>query len=77
MIVGDVLIPYMIQHAFSHLTAYRMLLYSIVMERKSVGYRLSTTALRLLCALTETLGLSKTSVIEMAIRELAKRKGIK
>jgi hypothetical protein len=47
------------------------------MERKSVGYRLSTTALRLLCALTETLGLSKTSVIEMAIRELAKRKGIK
>jgi hypothetical protein len=47
------------------------------MERKAVGYRLSTSALRLLCLLSTALGLSKTSIVEMAIRELARRNRIK
>jgi hypothetical protein len=49
------------------------LLYIERMKRKSVGYRLSLDALKLLCSLARVLGLSKTSVIELAIRELAKR----
>jgi hypothetical protein len=43
----------------------------------SVGYRLTDGALKLLIALSESLGLSKTAVIELAIRELAKRNKIK
>ena len=58
------------------LTAYRVMRYCTSMERKPVSYRLSTEALRLLCLLSTALGLSRTSVIEMAVRELAKRKGI-
>ena len=40
-----------------------------------VSYRLSEEALRLLKALAEAKGLSMASVLEVAIRELAKREG--
>jgi len=46
------------------------------MDRNPTSYRLSTTALRLICRLAETLGLSQTAVVEMAVRELAKRNNI-
>jgi hypothetical protein len=45
-------------------------------NRTSVGYRLSEGALKLLFALSASLGLSKTAVIEIAVRELAKRNKI-
>ena len=40
-----------------------------------VSYRLSEEALRLLKALADAKGLSMASVLEVAIRELAKREG--
>jgi hypothetical protein len=46
------------------------------MERKPTSFRLSTTAMRLIVLLAESLGLSQTAVIEMAVRELAKRNKI-
>jgi hypothetical protein len=45
-------------------------------SRTSVGYRLSEGALKLIVALSAAMGLSKTAVIELAVRELAKRKKI-
>lgn len=50
--------------------------YYCIMDRKPTSFRLSTTALRLLCLLAESLGLSQTGVVETAIRELAKRNKI-
>ena len=46
------------------------------MERKPTSFRLSTTALKLLCILAEGMGLSQTGVVETAVRELAKRNKI-
>lgn len=46
------------------------------MNRKPTSFRLSTTALDLILILAESLGLSQTAVIEMAVRDLAKRNKI-
>jgi hypothetical protein len=53
-----------------------MMRYYLLMERKPTSFRLSTVALRLISLLGESLGLSQTAVIEMAVRELAKRNKI-
>lgn len=47
------------------------------MDRKATSYRLTTTVLELICSLSEALGLNQTAVIELAVRELAKRNKIK
>ena len=43
----------------------------------SVAYRLTENAVRLLALLSERLGLSKTSVVELAIRDMAKKQKVK
>jgi hypothetical protein len=43
----------------------------------SCSYRLSAEAIRLLKALSEAKGISQASVIEMLLREAAKREKIK
>lgn len=50
--------------------------YTYFMDRNPTSFRLSTVALRLIYLLAKSLGLSQTAVIEMAIRELARRKKI-
>ena len=47
------------------------------MDRKQRSIRLSEEARRLLALLSERLGLNQTAVIELAIRRLAEREGIK
>jgi predicted transcriptional regulator len=42
-----------------------------------VSYRLSDEAIRLLKLLAESKGISQASVIEIAIREMAKKEGVK
>jgi predicted transcriptional regulator len=44
--------------------------------KTSTSYRLSHEALRLLRLLAQAKGLSMASVLEVAIRELAKREGV-
>jgi hypothetical protein len=44
--------------------------------KTSTSYRLSSEALRLLRLLAQAKGLSMASVLEVAIRELAKREGV-
>jgi hypothetical protein len=44
--------------------------------KQSVGFRLTEEALRLLDALAATNGISRTAVLEMAIRAEAKKQGI-
>jgi hypothetical protein len=46
-------------------------------EKQSTSFRLSDDARRLLAALADALGLSQAAVIEMAVRQLAKREGVK
>jgi hypothetical protein len=51
--------------------------YTYSMRSKNpTSFRLTPEALRLLGLLGKELGLNQTSVLETAIRELAKRKGI-
>jgi predicted DNA binding CopG/RHH family protein len=45
--------------------------------RTSTNFRLTEEAVRLLHALAEAKGLSYTSLIEMMLRDTAKREGIK
>lgn len=45
--------------------------------KKSTSLRLSKVAHDLLSKLSDIMGVSKTAVIELAIRDLAKRKGVK
>jgi hypothetical protein len=45
-------------------------------SKNPTSFRLTPEALRLLGLLGKELGLNQTSVLETAIRELAKRKGI-
>jgi len=47
------------------------------MDRSPTSFRLSTVALRIILLLAESLGLSRTAVVEMAVRELAKKNGVK
>ena len=56
---------------------YRNKRYTSPMDRKATSYRLTTTVLELICSLSEALGLNQTAVIELAVRELAKRNKIK
>jgi predicted transcriptional regulator len=46
-------------------------------EKKSIGIKLSSEARRLREALAQKHGISKTAVIEMAIRHMAERDGVK
>lgn len=46
-------------------------------EVKPVSFRLSVEADRLLVALAESLGISKTAALEVLIREMAERRGVK
>ena len=46
-------------------------------NRISVAYRLTESAVKLIALLSDRLGLSKTSVIELAARELAKKLKVK
>ncbi len=45
-------------------------------SKPSTSFRLSPLALKLLALLAVELGLSQASTLEVAIRELAKRKGV-
>ncbi len=45
--------------------------------KTSTSFRLSTTARQLLATLTEDSGLSQASVIEVALRDMAKARGLK
>lgn len=49
--------------------------YHLGMKQRT-SFRLSTEAMSLLDALAQTNGISKTAVLEMAIREAAKKQGI-
>jgi hypothetical protein len=46
------------------------------MDRKPTSYRLTTVAVDLITRLAASLGVSNTAVVEMAIRDLAKRNQI-
>lgn len=46
-------------------------------ERKRVDYRLSLAAHLLITQLAKSLGIGKTHVIELSVREMAEKKGIK
>lgn len=46
------------------------------MATKHTSYRISDEGKRLIKLLTERLGVNATSVIELAVRELAEKKGI-
>jgi hypothetical protein len=46
-------------------------------ERKNTSIRISAEGERLRAALSKLLGISKTAVIEIALRELAARHGVK
>lgn len=50
--------------------------YGISMDRKPTSYRLTTVAVDLISILAKGLGVSQTAVIEMAVRDLAKRNQI-
>ena len=45
--------------------------------KKSTSFRLSEKALALLQMLVDALGVSQASIVEMGIREIAKKHGIK
>ncbi|WP_172600141.1 ribbon-helix-helix protein, CopG family [Sulfuricystis multivorans] len=45
--------------------------------KQATSFRLSAEALRLLKLLADAKGISQASVIEMAIREMAKKEGLK
>lgn len=45
--------------------------------RKSVAFRFTGEAIRLLKALAAVLGISQAATLEIAIRDLAKKKGLK
>jgi hypothetical protein len=47
------------------------------MPKQRKGFRLSEEAVRLLDALAAQNGLTQTSVLELAIRQMAKKNGIK
>jgi len=44
--------------------------------KKATSFRLSTEAMGLLAALSNHMGISQTSVIEVAIRDLARERGV-
>jgi predicted transcriptional regulator len=46
-------------------------------DKKSTTYRLTDDARRMLVAMAERLGISQSAVLELAIREKAKREGVK
>ena len=46
-------------------------------KKKPIGVRFTPVGVELVEKMAESLGVTKTSVIEMAIREKAKREGIK
>ncbi len=48
-----------------------------MVERVPTGFRLSPAAMNLLDILKRRMGISKTAVIETAVRELAQIKGVK
>lgn len=56
--------------------AHRSLRYNADMSKSATSYRLSPKALELLRLLAEEMGVSRTSVIEIGIRELAKKHGV-
>jgi hypothetical protein len=47
------------------------------MKKEATSYRLSVDAKQLIKMLSDRLGINETSVIELAVRELAEKKGIK
>lgn len=47
------------------------------MTKYPTSFRLSPDALALLAKLADALGLSQASTIELAVRQLAKREGVK
>lgn len=47
------------------------------MKKKLTSIRLSDDAKRLITLMSEKLGISQTAIIELAIREKAKREGVK
>lgn len=46
-------------------------------DKKATSYRLSDEARRLLAALAASLGVTQTAALELAVRQLAKREGVK
>lgn len=46
-------------------------------EKKRTDFRLSLTVLKLIAAAAKNLGIGKTHVVELAVREFVERKGIK
>lgn len=48
----------------------------VLVHKTSTSFRLSSKARALLAAITEDCGISQASVIEMALRDLAKARGI-
>ena len=50
--------------------------YTMPNMKQSVGFRLTEEALRLLDAMASANGISRTAVLEIAIRDAAKKQGI-
>ncbi len=46
-------------------------------EKKPVNIRLSNEGLRLLAVVADKLAVSKTAIIELAVRKIAKEEGVK
>jgi hypothetical protein len=56
------------------LAMYSVLLYSLRMVRRLKSFRLSAEAERILLLMSERLGISQTAVLELALRDLVKRR---
>jgi predicted transcriptional regulator len=54
-----------------------MLWYPVTLTKKQTSIRLSDTAKKLVQRIGERLGMSQSAVLELAIRTLAKREGIR
>jgi hypothetical protein len=59
-----------------HLTLYHILWYDSGMKRKT-SMQLTEEAMRLLAAMAQTDGISMTAMMEIAIREAARKRGIR
>jgi len=47
------------------------------MVKKHISYRISEEGKQLIKALAQRLGVSETAIVEMAVREMAEKRGVK
>ena len=66
-----------ISAAAARIDMHRNMWYIFPMKKRSTSLRLSEEALRLLAAMADTDSISRTAMLEIAIREAARKRGIR